>query len=138
VSLVELKADPTKSELKWFGVLLLAFCGFIGLLVWRATDTLTASRYVWAAGVLLAAIYYAVPPVRRPMFVAWMYAAYPMGWVVSHVLLAVVFFGVLTPIGLAMRLFREDPMHRRLDRAARSYWVERRPAADVSRYFRQF
>jgi hypothetical protein len=67
-----------------------------------------------------------------------MYAAYPIGWVVSHVLLALIYFGVLTPIGRIMAVCGYDPMERRFDRAASSYWIEREPNRDASRYFRQF
>ena len=138
MSLIELKTDATKKELAWFGLLLLAFLGIVGLLAWRATGTLTASRYIWGAGVALAVIYYAVPPLRKPMFLGWMYAAYPIGWVMSHVILAVIFYGVLTPVGRLMRLFGYDPMARRFDRSAASYWIERERSTDASSYFRQF
>jgi hypothetical protein len=138
MSLVELRTDPSKKELAWFGLLLLAFLGVVGLLAWRATGTIAVPRYIWGAGVALALMYYAVPPLRRPMFVAWMYAAYPIGWVVSHILLAVIFFGILTPIGRLMALFGYDPMARRFDRTAASYWTERERNRDASTYFRQF
>jgi hypothetical protein len=68
----------------------------------------------------------------------WMTAVYPIGLVIAHVLLGVVYFGWITPVGLLMRLFGRDPMHRRLDRSAASYWVRRRPASSASQYFRQY
>ena len=138
MSLIELKTTASKKELAWFGLLLLAFLGLVGLLVWRATGTLAASRYIWGVGVVLAAIYYAVPPLRLPMFKGWMYAAYPIGWVVSHVLLGLIYFGLLTPIGFLMRVFGYDPMERRFDRTAATYWIERERQIDAERYFKQF
>lgn len=138
MGLIELKTDASKKELAWFGLLLMAFMGLIGLIVWRATGSLYAPRYIWGAGVALAAVYYAVPPLRRPMFLGWMYAAYPIGWVVSHVLLGIIYFAILTPIGLLMRAVGYDPMERRFDRAASTYWVERERNTDPGRYLRQF
>ena len=138
MSLIELRTEASRKELAWFGLLLLGFLGLVGLVVWRATGTLTAPRYIWAAGVGLAILYYAVPPLRRPIFAGWMYAAYPIGWVISHVLLAIIYFGLLTPIGRLMAAFGYDPMARRFDRAAATYWVARERNPDVSRYFRQF
>jgi hypothetical protein len=138
VALIELKKDASDRELAWFGVLLLAFLGLVGLLVWRATGTTMWARYIWGAGVVLAALYYAVPPIRRPMFFGWIRAAYPIGWAVSHALLAIIYFGLLTPIGWLMRLTGYDPMARRLDRAAPSYWVRRPETTDPRQYFRQF
>jgi len=139
MSLIPLKTDASPKELAWFGVLLLAAAGIAGLTVWRATGELAASKYIWTGGALVAAVYYLVPPFRRPIFLGWMYATYPIGWVMSHVLLAIIYFGILTPIGLVMRVFGYDPLTRRRDSRRPSYWTEReRKAADPSRYFRQF
>lgn len=137
--LVELRTNPSDRELAWFGLLLLAFAGFLGGLGWLA-GAFTVSRAVWAVGIALAAVYYAVPRVRRPVWGGWMRAAYPIGWTVSHVLLAMIYYGLLTPIGLLMRLAGYDPMRRALDRTATTYWTERvrTDADDVVRYFRQF
>ena len=74
----------------------------------------------------------------RPVFVAWMVLAFPVGWVVGHVLLAVVFYGVFTPLGLAFRLAGRDALGRRRPADRGSYWLPK-PAADgVASYFRQF
>ena len=62
----------------------------------------------------------------------------PIGWVVSHVLMAIAFYGVITPIGLLLRLAGRDLLEQRLDREAKSYWQPRRPVTDRRRYFRQF
>jgi hypothetical protein len=67
-----------------------------------------------------------------------MLAALPIGWTISHLVLGAVYYLVLTPIGLVMRLLGRDPMQRRFDRSAKSYWIERTPRTDPSRHFRQF
>lgn len=138
MSLIELRKDATRQELAWFGLLLLVFCVLLGIIVWRATGTFAVSRYIWAAGLALSILYYAVPPLRVRLFAGWMYASYPIAWVVSHVLLAAIYFGLLTPFGLVMRLVGYDPLRRRLDKDATSYWTERERVTDVTRYFRQF
>ena len=50
-----------------------------------------------------------------------MFAVFPIGWVVSHLLLGVVYFLVLTPIGLTLRALGRDPLERRFDQSASSY-----------------
>jgi hypothetical protein len=79
----------------------------------------------------------------RPTALGWLYRtltaiSLPIGWVVSHAVLALVFFGVLTPIGLLLRAVRRDPLSRTRDPARRSYWEPRASASDVRRYYRQF
>ena len=67
-----------------------------------------------------------------------MYAALPIGWTVSHLMMDVVYFAVVTPIGLLSRLVRGDTLHRRPHRAC-GYWIERPPRhTGMRRYLRQF
>ena len=68
----------------------------------------------------------------------WMLAAVPIGWTISHLVLGIVFFAVVTPIGLLMRLLGRDPMDRRFDPNAKTYWAQRLPVGATDRYFRQF
>lgn len=72
------------------------------------------------------------------LFGTWMQLSLPFAWSVSTLLLVLAYYGVLTPIGLALRIFGRDPMQRRFDRQADSYWVERDASEDLQRYFRQF
>ena len=93
---------------------------------------------VWTAGAALVTLYAVAPPLRRWVYVGWLCAAYPIGWTVLHLTLAITYYVVLTPIGLVLRLVRRDPLERFPDRTATSYWSVRRPVRDVRRYFRQF
>ena len=62
----------------------------------------------------------------------------PIGFVVSHIVMAVMFYVILTPVGLVFRLIGRDPLQRRFDRQAASYWVPRERVTDPRRYYRQF
>ena len=55
-----------------------------------------------------------------------------------HLVLAVIYFLILTPIGLVVRWFRPDPLGLKLDRKRDTYWVQHDPGHDPKRYFRQF
>ena len=136
--MLPINRDPSSSDLRWFGILLVVFAGLIGgLSAWRSGSFERAS-IIWIVGALAALVYFAVPAVRRPIYIGWLYAAFPIGWTVSHVLMAVIYFGVFTPIGLILRATGRDPLDRRFDRSARSYWISYTPQRDVGRYFKQF
>jgi hypothetical protein len=60
---------------------------------------------------------------------------FPVGWVLSHIILDVAYLAVIAPIGSVLRLFH-DPMQRRFDRKANSYWIPREQP-ERTRYFRQ-
>ena len=74
----------------------------------------------------------------KPIWVGTMVLTFPIGLVLSHVLVAAAYYLVLTPAALVLRLFRRDPLARAWEPEATSYWVRRAPAPDPSRYFRQF
>ncbi len=136
--MIQINKNPSKKELAWFGLLCLGFFGLVGLSVLHKTHALHPALVVWSVAAAGVAIYYAMPPLRRPVYLGWMYAAYPIGWAVSNLLLTVVFFGVFTPIGLLMRLMLRDPLAQKFERSASTYWSPHDPGTDPDRYFRQF
>ncbi len=88
-----------------------------------------------AIGCGLAALI--APKALRLAYLAVTVIGIPIGYVVSHVVLAVIFFGVLTPTGLLLRFFKGDPIHRRWERGRASYFTARLPSAP-RRYFRTY
>ena len=98
--------NPTPRDLRWFGLLLPLFVTVVGAVARWQFGAPVAALGVWSAGGALAALYWLAPPLRRPILVGWMYAALPIGWTVSHLMMGVVYFGVVTPIGLLSRLVR--------------------------------
>jgi hypothetical protein len=129
--------SPSRSELRWFGVVVLAVFAVLGGLAWWRLDAPGAARVLLGAGVSVAALYYLIPPLRVPLWMAWMKLFTPVGWLVSHALLALIYFGLVTPMALVMRLVRRDRLALRRDPQAASFWSEHEPAGDVARYFRQ-
>lgn len=138
MSIIEINKNPTRRELNWFGLMFAAFFGIVGAVILFRFGGVTTARVMWAVAGGITVLYYLLPPLRRRLYLGWMYAAYPIGWVVSHVMLGLIYYGVFTPIGLVMRLGGRDTMHRRPDPAATTYWVGHRPSDDPGRYFRQF
>ena len=74
----------------------------------------------------------------RILYRWWMRAVAPIGWTIAHLLLGAVFYLVITPIGVVMRVAGRDPMQRGFDSRVQTYWVQRTVRADSKRYFRQF
>ena len=78
------------------------------------------------------------PRMIRPVYVGWMILAFPIGWTVSQAMLAVMFYGLFTPIGLLFRLIGRDPLHRARRGDLETYWSPKPSADDPRRYFKQF
>jgi hypothetical protein len=138
MALIDINKNPTSRELKIFGFLFVLFFAVVGGLVWWQSGSRTAGLIVWAAAGLILLIFLLVAPARRPIYLAWSYALYPIGYVITLVLMGVVFYLVITPTGLLMRLFGRDPLSRKFQPEAKSYWIKRKEDASLDRYFRQY
>ncbi len=80
----------------------------------------------------------AAPRALRPLYMLLSAIGYPIGFVISIAIFASVYYLVVTPIGLVFKLIGRDAMNRTFDPNAETYWVPRRPPANMKRYFRQF
>jgi hypothetical protein len=137
-ALIDKDREPSERELRWFGVLFLGFALVIAWLMHARAGRVVLPLLLSLGATLLACVYYAVPGLRRALLRGWVSVTYPLGWLGSHLALAVFFFLVLTPIGLAMRLAGRDPLQRALERDRTSYWLPRRGTANAKRYWNQY
>lgn len=82
---------------------------------------------VWAFGSLGVALIAAgliIPAAARAFHIVWMRLAHALGWVNSRILLALLFYLVMTPMGLMQRLAGRDALRRR-GAGSESYWIPR-------------
>lgn len=106
----------------------LFFCALFGALAGWALAT--GRPWGWAAlaiAAVLALLAWRAPSVLRPLNRAWFALGLVLARVVNPIVLGVLFFLVVTPVGLLMRAFGKRPLNLRYDRAATSYWIERNP-----------
>jgi hypothetical protein len=129
---------PGERMLKQFAGLWLVFFGVLaaweGLV--RGRPMLAAALAVMA--VLVGGLGLMRPGLIRPIFVAWMVLAFPIGWTVSQVTLTLIFYGIFTPVGIILRLTGRDPLHRARHPEAQTYWSPKVQPTDTRRYFKQF
>ena len=136
MGLIKINTRPTRRQLNAFGLMWLVAFGIVGGLVFSRASGVSAA--IWGAAIVVPTIGWFSPAFMRIVYVGMAYAAFPIGFVVSHALLAVVYYLVLTPIGLLGRLFGRDPMTRRFEPEARTYWIARDPPESMERHFKQF
>lgn len=130
--------DPPARTLRQFGGLCLIFFGALGL--WEALRrghvNLGAGLIVLGlAGGALALIR---PGWLRPVYVVWMILAFPIGWTISLLVLALMYYGLFTPLGLFFKLIGRDPLDRTLRPDLETYWTPKETPADPRRYLKQF
>lgn len=139
MSLVRINRNPTPKQLNQFGFVWLGFLSFFGIMAWFKFDEPSLAKGLWVAAIVVPVIGWSAPAFMRLVFLGMSYAAWPIGFVVSHLVLALVYYLVMTPIGLVMRLFGYDPMTRQRDPDGGSFWIARTGRDDgPETYFRQF
>src|SRR5262245_53347879 len=77
------------------------------------------------------------PRAIRPVFITAIKVTMPIGWLMSRVLLGILFFVFFTPLALLFKLIGRDALHRRYAPGQQSYWEPKRSATDVKSYLRQ-
>ena len=130
-------SDPERGSDRTFGVVFAVFFAAIGVWPMVGGGQPRPWALVVAAAFLLAAI--SLPRVLTPLNRLWMAFGMLLGKIVGPIMLLVVYAIAVVPTGLVMRLRGKDPLHRRFDRAAASYWVRRdppgKPDATMTRQF---
>ena len=87
-----------------------------------------------AGGLLLLAL----PQIARPIYVGWYFVACCIGTVVGNLALGIVFFVLVTGLGLLMRALGRRPVRKTFDKRAATYWQDPEQVDDPNRYYRQF
>ena len=147
MALIKVNWNPPRKTLRRFGLVCLVFFGALGgWVLFRHSVfglgmsprvAVTVATVLWVLAAVCGILSAAAPPLLRGLYIVLTAVSLPVGWVISHVALGIVYYGVLTPVALVFRLIGRDPL-RRKRAAAESYWIRREPTTDVSRYYRQF
>jgi hypothetical protein len=119
-----------------FGLTFAAVFAALGAIsLWRGLE-----RGTWELGLAVALLAIAgfAPGVLAPLNRAWTWIGRGLNRVVSPLLIIVLFYGVVTPVGLAMRAVGKDPLRRRRDPRSSSYWIDCREESKISDMRRQF
>ncbi len=119
--------DTSKKALRSFGWVVGGVLVVIAAVVWWRNDfaLTTAAMVLGGLGAALIVLGLTVPLILKPVYRVWMALAVVLGFVMTRVILTLVYYLVMTPIGLIMRLLGKDPLHRKPDPKAASYWIER-------------
>jgi hypothetical protein len=130
--------EPSGRDLNILALLFLVIPCLIGcyLAFWKGST----NGYIWIGAGAVLAVCRIIPPVFRAIYSVWFGFSIILGYFVSRIILTAVFWLVMTPTGFIMRVAGKDPMDRKIDPGAASYWKPREPATDTSieRYEKQF
>ena len=146
-SMIELDFNPDERTLRQFGWIALVGFGLVACLAWFELLVFSfglGAAKPWVAGItaglaVTAGCFSLVhPKANRGIYVGMAVITYPIGFVLSYVIMGLLFYGMIAPTALALRALGHDPLKRSYDPEATSYWTPCRPRREKSSYFKQF
>jgi hypothetical protein len=146
-SLIRLNTRPDQRTLRQFGIVALVVFGALAALAWAqravfgldlgtAYDPTLVLLSSLAGFSLLCSLLY--PTGNRGLFVALQVVGYPIGVVVSYLILGLLFFGAFGLTAVVLRLIRRTPIPLICDSKQASYWIARQSTKSRDSYFRQY
>ncbi|MFH1837852.1 MAG: SxtJ family membrane protein [Candidatus Omnitrophota bacterium] len=122
-----MKKEATIRDLRQFGIVLGLILGVFGSIHLLKGHT---SAYPWffGAGSISLILGIFTPRFLSSPFIIFTKVAHAIGWFNTRVILIVVYFVILTPISLIMRLFGKDPLNRNSNANNESYWIKNNKA----------
>lgn len=139
MGMIQLDLNPSAEKLRQFGWIAPIMLLVIGLVFWWRFGMPAAGITVMVlVGMVIFTLSRVSPRLVRPVYMVLVIVGFPIGWVVSHLVMFLFYFGIITPVALVFRLMGRDMLHRRWDRRLETYWTEHPQCDNVERYFRQF
>lgn len=137
MSLIKINRQPSVRDLRVFALLSVVFATVLASTAqikgWsQLAVTITGLGLLTGMAAILR------PKSLKPVYLTTVYLTLPIGYVVSHLILAVIYYLLITPMGLIMRLARYDPLKRKFEPTAKSYWITRSDNRSPTTYFRQY
>jgi hypothetical protein len=122
--LEEIKSiKSTRRDLRKFGLTVGIFLLIIaGFLFWKQRPSFPYFAYAGGALALAALI---APFLLKPVYKIWMSFAVVMGFIMTRMILTLLYYGLFTPTALVTKLLGKDLLEQDWDRKAASYWVKR-------------
>lgn len=121
-----MQQSTTTKDLRSFGLLVGGVFCMIGLwpMVFRGEPL-----RLWgvALGGLLILLGGVIPQSLGPAYKGWMWVGHVLGWINARILLGIVFYGLITPIGLIFRIMGKDSMRLAFSAESQTYRVLRTP-----------
>ena len=120
---MRMNSNSADKELRTFAFTLSCSLGFLGgFVLWQKGET---GFLLWIIGMVILSLGLLKPRLLRPIHQGWMGMSFAMGFFMTHLILALMYYLVFTPVALVMRASGKDPLRLKHDRNVKSYWIKR-------------
>ena len=139
MSLIEIDYNPSRKKLRDFGLAALVASIILSLVLYFFKHV----AIHWVLIILITGVFVFIvslvsSKLTRLIYLGFTFLTFPIGYVFSYIIMGIFYFLIVTPVGFIFKLMGKDPLHRKYEPAAKSYWIKRQSPDKLERYFRQF
>jgi hypothetical protein len=138
MTFADIPLRPTSRALRQFAAAWLVFFLAFGAHQYLVRKHTSAGLFLMALALAVGLLGLIKPGAVRWVFVVWMVAAFPIGWLISLLMLLVMYYGIITPVAVFFRLRGRDLLGRKPAPTAATFWLPKQAPQDVRSYFRQY
>jgi len=126
----------TRKETRNFGITIGLILLVIGAILFWKTNTSYLIFIIIGLVLLVSGL--TIPIILKPIYFIWMVFSAILGWIMTRVILSILYYAIMTPIRLISRLFGKQFIELRWDKSKRSYWNYRSSKTEIASYEKQF
>ncbi len=133
-----MKINLDKKQIRTFGLGLAVILSIFAVLnFFKGHQTVAVTLLIF--GTVSAVLAILCQPLLKPVYIVFIKIAHVLGWINTRILLGLIFYVIITPIGFILKIFGKDLLDRKIELDKQSYWIKRENVAtEKSRYEKQF
>ena len=112
-----------KKDLRSFGVMIgIIFLLIAGFLIYKDKESFQMLLYIAGSFIGLGLL---IPILLKPIYILWMAFAIILGWIMTRLILSLLFYVIITPIGVILKIIGKDSLELKKQSVKESYWNQR-------------
>ena len=112
-----------KKDLRSFGVMIgIIFLLIAGFLIYKDKESFQMLLYIAGSFIGLGLL---IPILLKPIYILWMAFAIILGWIMTRLILSLLFYVIITPIGVILKIIGKDSLELKKQAVKESYWNQR-------------
>ena len=107
-----------------FGIVFSIF--FLVISLWNFFSDGSIKTWAILIAIVFIIISFVVPKILHPLNKIWFKFGLLIGAIVAPIVMGIIFFAIVTPTGLIMRLIGKDLLNKKINKTVKSYWIQRK------------
>lgn len=129
--------DTSPKEIKKFGLVIMVALTIIAAIIYFNSRDLIILAWLLGSGIILLVFAFLLPKVLVPIYKIWMSFAFILGSIISRVILTILFYFIITPIGITIKILGKDILSLKIEREKESYWIKKEITTDQKEQIRK-